>query len=655
VLTTARATHDLPIREAVRHYPVRLHAVVTYYDPYINPQVPDLFVADSTGSIYVGLSSPPATPLKAGDSVEITGVSSVGDFAPIIAQGKVRVTGKSHLPLTAARAGLTDFLAGKDDGQWVEIEGVVHAVTESRNNVFLDLALIDGRLSAFTVKRPGFDYQTLVDARIVLRGNEGPQYNHQGQITGARIQFPDSSTLRVEQPAPALPFSLPQNRIGNLMRYNPDSQYVHRVHLHGAVTLLWPGRLICLQDGPRGLCAQTDQTTPMNLGDQVDVIGFPMVGAFTPTLDNASYRASAGSQGVSPVSAVSAVAAVTPMQALAGDKEAQPVQIAGRLIGEDRAVADPTFVFSSGNFIFSAVLSSPLLARALPTMEPGTEVKLTGICSVQSDPIGTNMSAGPSVAKSFRILLRSPDDVEIVQRPSWWNAAHTLRVLAIALVVTVLALLSAVILSIRVRRQTAVIRNQLAETAALKDAADFQATHDGLTGVRNRRAIFDQLRRELELAARHGRGIGVIMLDLDHFKHVNDTYGHIAGDDVLKQAVHRILEAVRSTDLVGRYGGEEFLILLPECNLDYIRQCAERIRRALAGKPILADGKRLSVTTSVGATVAMPPRHNEQDALKAADSALYLAKNSGRNCVVVADMDSSPFHGEDTPILQTAP
>ena len=120
----------------------------------------------------------------------------------------------------------------------------------------------------------------------------------------------------------------------------------------------------------------------------------------------------------------------------------------------------------------------------------------------------------------------------------------------------------------------------------------FQATHDALTGILNRRTILDLLHRELARAARSKASPGILMLDLDHFKQVNDTYGHLTGDVVLKEVARRISQAVRSYDLVARYGGEEFLIVLPSCNEDQIQDCAERVRSAIACAPVIVTTQK---------------------------------------------------------------
>ncbi len=165
----------------------------------------------------------------------------------------------------------------------------------------------------------------------------------------------------------------------------------------------------------------------------------------------------------------------------------------------------------------------------------------------------------------------------------------------------------------------------------------FQATHDGLTALWNRGVIVDLLGRELARSRREHVSTAILMCDLDHFKSVNDTYGHLAGDDVLKETSKRLLASVRSYDFVGRYGGEEFLVVLNNCNPAYAFARAEEIRKAIAQKPVSSSSGPVPITMSLGLLVSqewgcLPV----EELLHEADTALYAAKAAGRNCVRVA-------------------
>jgi diguanylate cyclase (GGDEF)-like protein len=160
------------------------------------------------------------------------------------------------------------------------------------------------------------------------------------------------------------------------------------------------------------------------------------------------------------------------------------------------------------------------------------------------------------------------------------------------------------------------------------------AMRDSLTGVWNRRSILDILERERSRARRENVPVGVLLLDLDHFKAVNDTYGHTAGDAVLQEAARRLTGSVRPYDGVGRYGGEEFLVVLPGCDTAAVLNRANAMRTGIGSEPVNADGAEIRVTASFGCTVFRPADEIPiGDVIRAADEALYDAKHQGRNKV----------------------
>ena len=167
---------------------------------------------------------------------------------------------------------------------------------------------------------------------------------------------------------------------------------------------------------------------------------------------------------------------------------------------------------------------------------------------------------------------------------------------------------------------------------ALHEKLHIQATHDHVTGIWNRVAIMDHLKAELERARRQSTCMGVIMADLDHFKQVNDTYGHPVGDTVLQEAARRMHLALRPYDRIGRYGGEEFLITVPGCALSEAITVAERIRSSISTGPINSGLESIPMTVSLG--IAIGGNQMGEDAsmlIAAADEALYRAKKAGRN------------------------
>jgi diguanylate cyclase (GGDEF)-like protein len=195
----------------------------------------------------------------------------------------------------------------------------------------------------------------------------------------------------------------------------------------------------------------------------------------------------------------------------------------------------------------------------------------------------------------------------------------------------------------RLRAAFARLGEKLAETWTL-------ATVDNLTEVLNRQALLGRLEDELQRASRYGRQLSIVLVDLDHFKRLNDSYGHVAGDRVLNVVARALRDNVRAVDIVGRYGGEEFMIVLPETDVDAAASLAEKLRRLVSGQHVvLEDGSLVAVTLSAGVAGGLGT-HLRLDALvRDADAALYSAKALGRDQVYV-------FHevADDGPIRRAA-
>jgi diguanylate cyclase (GGDEF)-like protein len=164
------------------------------------------------------------------------------------------------------------------------------------------------------------------------------------------------------------------------------------------------------------------------------------------------------------------------------------------------------------------------------------------------------------------------------------------------------------------------------------NALHFAASHDFLTGAWNRAEIVAFMQRELARARRDATNVGIVLVDVDHFKKINDRLGHETGDSVLKEISRRLSESLREYDGVGRYGGEEFLLVIPGCDLATTVRRANQIRELISGQPIPTLLGATSVTVSMGATVAESSTNSEL-LLRRADTALYQAKNKGRNRV----------------------
>jgi diguanylate cyclase (GGDEF)-like protein len=159
------------------------------------------------------------------------------------------------------------------------------------------------------------------------------------------------------------------------------------------------------------------------------------------------------------------------------------------------------------------------------------------------------------------------------------------------------------------------------------------ANTDPLTGIANRRSFMESLAITLEEHHRHATPFSLLLLDLDYFKQVNDTYGHAAGDRVLQETVARSLEQLRTLDVLGRLGGEEFAVLLPHTRVEEAVPIAERLCVALAVQPVSFDGQAIAITMSIGVAEYSSDLVNEENLLRQADRCLYEAKRLGRNRV----------------------
>jgi diguanylate cyclase (GGDEF)-like protein len=189
------------------------------------------------------------------------------------------------------------------------------------------------------------------------------------------------------------------------------------------------------------------------------------------------------------------------------------------------------------------------------------------------------------------------------------------------------------------RRHEAVEREKM-ELMHQSKRMQYQAEHDGLTGLWNHRIIVQRLGEEMIRSVREETQLSVVLIDVDHFKKVNDSFGHLAGDLVLREISAILTRSVRPYDYVGRYGGEEFLLILPDCGIESALIRAEQLRLAVQSARIMEGETMLQVTASFGVGSAFPSHYEAETVIRAVDSALYRAKSSGRNCVIQTEMDT---------------
>jgi diguanylate cyclase (GGDEF)-like protein len=636
-IMTARAVHGLLPEQAVQAFPVRLRAVVTYYDPYIDSRHGALFVHDGSGGVFVMVPLRPILHIQPGSLVEITGVTAPGDYAAVVDGSSVRLIKQSSLPPNPPSVTLTQMLTGAFDSQWVEVEGRIRSAYVGPDDVVLGIAADGGALTAITLREPGVDYETLIDSLVRIDGNSAPLFNQHRQMVGVHLFFPSLREVTVIEPAPRDPFAVPAVPLSDLFRFSPDPGLLHRVHVQGTVTLDWPGRELCIQDAKAGICIETTQQATVPVGSLVDVVGFPAVNRFKPALEDAVFR------GTDTPIASLAPAAISPDQAIKGDVDGTLVQVDAELLGRDVAAADPTVILRAGGMLFPAILPRGFPIGASLPWKDGSLVRITGVCNVQVDTLSTSVGEGAVRPESMHILLRSMSDVVVLAAPTWWTSQHALESLAAVGLLALAALAWIVILRHRVAQQTYALRGSEERLRHLSE-------HDVLTGLPNRILLNDRFQISLNRAMRFQSCLGLLMVDADEFKTVNDALGHQAGDKLLRELALRLNHCVRATDTVARIGGDEFIVLLPDLRIPAeAESIAAKIVAAIA-QPYAIDGTQAVITVSVG-VVTFPEAGNDIDTLmRCADEAMYAAKQKGKNSFHVYRPGSTATGGGGNPL-----
>jgi len=233
---------------------------------------------------------------------------------------------------------------------------------------------------------------------------------------------------------------------------------------------------------------------------------------------------------------------------------------------------------------------------------------------------GARLTLGAVVWQTAVLALRAATS-------GWIDTAHTQRFEAVSFIQTLyLGTFGFTTLLV-------LVGVQLMASERLRRELEHLARHDDLTGVLNRRAILALVQQEHERWQRYGQPYALMLLDIDHFKRINDTHGHQAGDHTLERAARTLQQGLRAVDKLGRYGGEEFIVLLPSTNPDAALAAAERLRAALAQRP--SQHGLPACTASIGVTITQTGDASPGALLSRADAALYRAKDAGRNRVMV--------------------
>jgi PAS domain S-box-containing protein len=467
VLTQVSEILKLRPEEAAQHLDVRLRGVITFADS----EWRNGFLQDRGDAIYVDLDTSWKN-IQSGQWVELKGQTSPGGFAPEVLSSGIEVLGVTNLP-APAQVDLEDLANGHFDSQWVEMKGLVQRVDESSGHASLSLMTPKGRFKAIL---PGFENKPLptylIDALVGVQGACTSELNARRQLSGITLHVPSLERVKILEPAPADPFGVATTRIGQMATFEPDRFAGRRVKIQGVVTLRMIGQGFILQDASGGTRVHTHQTNEVQLGDLVEVIGFPAIGNFAPFLDEAVFRV----LGKGPIPAAALVTAEQIL--LHGTNDSQIVTIDARLLQSVPRSANPQLVLQDGPIIFTAQLEAQSRRQEVPDLESGSQLRLTGVCSIQGDEAHE--------PQAFGLLLQNPGDARLLKSPPYWTAERSFALAGGMMMAVSAALGWVALLRRQVRNQTKLIRQKLEDEAALEEryrelfenATDMLYTHD---------------------------------------------------------------------------------------------------------------------------------------------------------------------------------
>jgi PAS domain S-box-containing protein len=469
VLTQVSDILKLRREEAAQHLPVQLRGVITFADPEWH----NGFIQDKTGAIYVDLDQ---KDVRSGQWVELNGRTSAGGFAPEVLSSAVRVLGMTNLPVPA-KVDLEDLASGHLDAHWVEMEGVIRRVRRGDDDQYghMNLSLMTPK-GQFKVIIPGFgdtpSPPELIDALVSVQGACTSELNVRRQLSGITLHAPTLAQVKILEPPPADPFALGTTRIDAVATFDPDRLAGRRVKIKGVVTLRIPGQGFILQDASGGMRVLTRQTNEVYTGDLMEVLGFPVIGDFSPYLEEGSFRRTG--TGSLPVPIKTTAEQIL----LHGTNDSLVVEMKARLLQSVPRSANPQLVLQDGPIIFLAHLETQTPRLEVPAFQSGSLLRLTGVCSIQG---GERHEPA-----TFRLLLRQPGDIKLLETAPWWTSRYTFMLAGGMMLTIAVALAWVALLRRQVRTQTNLIRQKLEDEAALEEryldlfenANDMVYTHD---------------------------------------------------------------------------------------------------------------------------------------------------------------------------------
>jgi signal transduction histidine kinase len=464
ILTNAVDVLSLPDEKASLGIPVSVTGIVTLAETSWDGK---FFVQDSSGGVFV--ENKTNLQPQVGDIVEVSGITRAGGYAPCITKPHWTKIGTAPLP-EAKKVSVEQFVSGTEDGQRIEIGGILRSAQLNGELGLLEIEVASGgyRLHAFLPIPSGLNLRSIVGARVRLKGTAATDYNAPlRHIVSVTLYVPQSSDFTIEQAAPANPYDEPVTPINAIAQYRRDRLYGGQVHVKGVVTYQRKGEDIFLQDASGGLQIKSKLDEGLAVGDVVEAVGFPAVENFLPVLEDSFFRKT----GETATNLAPQEVAVADLQK--GLYHADYVNLKGVLVDRlargigrtaDEPVIRTTLVLENSNFLFDAEKDTTDPNGMLAAIPIGSVVEVSGICFLENGEDGK--------VKTAHILLPTSYDVRILKRPSWLTPKHLLVSLAVVSLILLVAVSWSVMVSQKNSKLESLVREKEAAQGELQQAHD---------------------------------------------------------------------------------------------------------------------------------------------------------------------------------------
>jgi diguanylate cyclase (GGDEF)-like protein len=747
-LTTLRAITALSSAEAGKGLPVAFEATVTYFRGYENT----LFVQDGDAALYVWS----ATGLKLipGDRILVEGKTHA-DFSPTVRGEKITLLRHGALPKPVPTS-FDELIRGRNDCMLVAVRAVVRSADMAQrsktsnaslpmiNTIRLQLVTESGGIQAFIDSDDAGALSGLLDAEVEITGVAGGLFDGKMQQTGVLLHISSLAGVKVLKRAAVSSRSLPVTPMDKVLAGYRVHDLTPRVRVHGTITYYKPPNALVLQNGSKSLWIATKaESSDLRINDEADATGFADVHNGFLTLTDGEVWDSNKPANVSPQPA-------TWKELASSSHPFDLVSVEGEVVTEVREAEQDEYVLSSDGQLFNAIYGH--LNGVGPPMKripPGSRVRVTGICILEN--------SNPFVSQvPFDILLRSPDDITIIAKPSFLTVRNLVVIAIVLLLVVIAALLWGAALNRKVRLTTTSLSASIEAEAALErrtaqleqkrsrileeinrsqplaiileeitelvsfmlngipcwcevtdgarlgncppDAERLRVLHeeiparsgpalgkisaafhpgtpsaaenealsvgaklatlaietrrlysdllhrsefDMLTDIHNRFSLEAHMDTRIEEARENAGIFGLVYIDLNEFKQVNDLCGHHIGDLYLQEVALRMKRQLRPHDMLARLGGDEFAVLLPKVRSRAdVEEIVQRLKHSF-NAPLTLEGHTLQGTASFGIALYPEDGASKDSLLSAADAAMYAAKNSARQ--IEKSLDQSPL------------